>query len=299
MPFGLCNGPATYQKCMDSVLNGLLYKSVTNYVDDTLVYSPSFDQHLIDLEKVISRVGSVGLTLNIKKCKFALQEVEILGHELSPEGLHPQKERIQKIQEIRPPTNVPEARSFIGMIGYYRQFIKDFSIIAAPITNLFRKNRPWKWNAQCQQAFTTLIDRIRSAPILASPDFTKPFILTTDASTIGLGAVLSQIGQDQKEHPIAFISRRISDAESRYGATKLELLAVKWAVEHFHHYLSGQHFTIVTDHSALTWLLSTAKMPTDNVFSRWITMLQGYDFEIRHRPGKENRVADALSRLVK
>src|SRR6185369_7042557 len=170
MPFGLCNGPATYQKCMDSILNGLLYKNVTNYIDDTLVFSPTFEQHLLDLKEVLTRIASVGLTLNIKKCKFALQQVEILGHELSAQGLHPQKERIQKIQELKPPNNVPEARSFIGMIGYYRQFIRNFSIIAAPITDLFRKNRPWKWDSKSQEAFKRLISQITSAPILTSPD---------------------------------------------------------------------------------------------------------------------------------
>lgn len=182
------------------------------------------------------------------------------------------------------------------MASYYRRFVKDFAKIAAPLHKLFRKNQVYEWTAKCQTAFETLKQHLISAPILTYPDFDKPFILFTDASELGLGAVLAQIGKDEKEHVVAYASRRVSPTESNYSATELECLGVIWAVKLFRPYLHSRHpFKLITDHSALKWLINKSNPP--GRLARWIMSLREYDFEIIHKKGLLHSNVDPLSRI--
>ena len=187
-----------------------------------------------------------------------------------------------------------ELRSFLGLAGYYRQFIQNFSAIAKPLNRLLQKDEPYRWTHVQQEAFIELKNRLTAAPILAYPDFRKTFILATNASYYEFGATLSQLDHNQKEHPIAYASKSLRKEEVNYGATELECAAVVWAIEHFHKYLGTTHFILVTDHAALKWLCSAE--PKGRI-GRWILKLQPYNFEILHKPGRIHSNVNALSRL--
>ena len=295
MPFGLCNAPATFQRLMDRVYDGIAWKFVVVYLDDTIVYSRTFDDHLRHLNEVFYRIRKAGLRLNIEKCNFWMQRLPFLGHIIAPSGIAPDPAKIEAVQKIRLPRNVTELRSFLGLAGYYRQFIQNFSAIAKPLNRLLQKDEPYRWTHVQQEAFIELKNRLTAAPILAYPDFRKTFILATDASYYGFGATLSQLDHNRKEHPIAYASKSLRKEEVNYGATELECAAVVWAIEHFHKYLGTTHFILVTDHSALKWLRSAE--PKGRI-GRWILKLQPYNFEILHKPGRIHSNVDALSHLL-
>jgi hypothetical protein len=294
MPFGLCNAPATFQRLMDRVYEGIAWKFVVVYLDDTIVYSRTFDDHLKHLNEVFRRIKQAGLRLNIEKCNFWMQRLPFLGHIIAPSGIAPDPTKIEAVQKIQPPQNITQLRSFLGLAGYYRQFIQNFSAVAKPLNRLLQKDEPYRWTHIQQEAFNELKDRLTAAPILAYPNFRKTFILATDASYYGFGATLSQLDQNHKEHPIAYASKSLRKEEVNYGATELECAAVVWAIEHFHKYLGATKFILVTDHSALKWL-RTAE-PKGRI-GRWILKLQPYNFEIFHKPGRIHSNVDALSRL--
>jgi hypothetical protein len=294
MPFGLCNAPATFQRLMDRVYSKIAWKFVVVYLDDTVVYSRTFTDHLKHLREVFTRIRQAGLRLNIEKCSFWMQRLPFLGHIISPQGIAPDPQKIEAVQKIQPPKNVTQLRSFLGLVGYYRQFIRDFSSIAKPLNQLLHKDEPYEWNEPQQDAFTRLKHRLISAPILAYPNFKRVFILATDASYYGFGATLSQLDDSRKEHPIAYASKSLKKEEVNYGATELECAAVVWAIEHFHKYLGATRFILVTDHYALKWL-QTAE-PKGRL-GRWILKLQPYDFQVVHKPGRIHSNVDALSRL--
>jgi len=223
-----------------------------------------------------------------------MQRLPFLGHIISPQGIAPDPQKIEAVQKIQPPKNVTQLRSFLGLVGYYRQFIRDFSSIAKPLNQLLHKDEPYEWNEPQQDAFTRLKHHLISAPILAYPNFKKVFILATDASYYGFGATLSQLDDSRKEHPIAYASKSLKKEEINYGATELKCAAVVWAIEHFHKYLGATRFILVTDHYALKWL-QTAE-PKGRL-GRWILKLQPYDFQVVHKPGRIHSNVDALSRL--
>lgn len=294
MPFGLCNAPATFQRLMDKVYKDIAWKFVVVYLDDTIIYSRTFNDHLKHLREVFIRIRKAGLKLNLEKCQFWMKRLPFLGHIISPQGIEPDPGKVEAIKRLIPPTTVSFVRSFVGLVGYYRKFIKNFSEVARPIYELLKKGQPFQWKRDQQEAFEILKKRLMTAPILAYPNFKQTFILATDASYNGYGATLSQIGPDKKEHPIAYASKSLRPGEINYGATELECAAIVWAVEYFYKYLGTSKFILITDHIALKWL-QTAE-PKGKI-GRWILKLQAYNFEIIHKPGRIHSNVDALSRL--
>lgn len=305
MPFGLCNGPATFQRLMQRCLGGQLSESALVYLDDVILYSVDFAAHLHHLEEVFRALERYGLKLRPEKCHLFRTEVKFLGHRVSAEGVSPDPDKVSAVQEWTPPKTVRQVRSFLGFVGYYRRFIKDFSKIAKPLNELLqgtsrprgRGSPPIQWSSECEAAFQQLKQELVQAPILAYADFTQPFVVYTDASNRGLGAVLAQC-QGGVERVIAYASRSLHPAEkndSNYSSFKLELLAMKWAVsEKFKDYLWGAKVTVITDNSPLVHL-QTAKL--GSVEQRWVAQLASFDYHIQYRPGKDHTNADVLSRL--
>lgn len=295
MPFGLCNAPATFQRLMDTVLRDILWQYVVVYIDDINIGSKTFEEHLDHLDQVFARIKKAGLRLSPEKCFFFKEELPFLGHVISRKGIHTDPEKLRSIKEFPIPKDLTQLRSFVALASYYRKFVKGFSSIAEPLYRLLKKNVPYVWEKGQHDAFETLKTHLTSPPILAYPNFEKPFILYTDASTFALGAILSQKGEDNKVHVIAYASRTLNKHERNYSITELECLAVVWSVKHFHHYLQGQRFTVITDHAALKYLLKMTN-PVGRL-GRWLMILNGYDLTITNRPGKQHTNADTLSRI--
>jgi len=294
MPFGLHSAPATFQRLLDTILGPELEPHVFAYLDDIIIASPTFEDHLRHLREVFRRLKDAHLRLNPEKCRFCVPELKYLGHIVNRQGVRTDPEKIKAIGQWPTPSTVRQIRQFVGLASWYRRFIPDFSATAAPLTNLTKKNARWRWGTEEEQAFRALKKALSSAPILACPDFDRQFVIQTDASTTGLGAVLTQ-HFEEGERVIAYASRTLNGAEKNYSATELECLAVVWGIRHFRGYLEGYQFSVITDHQALRWLRGI-ESPTGRL-ARWMLELQQYTFEVKYRRGKLNRVADALSRL--
>ena len=292
MPFGLCNAPATFERLMEQVLAGLPITVALVYLDDVLVPGVCFIDHLSNLRQVFSRLQKARLKLSPKKCVLFQKEVDYLGHVVNKDGISTDPQKIEAIASWPAPGNASEVKSFIGLCSYYRRYIQSFSDIASPLYQCAEK-KPFSWTQSAEAAFVQLKQLLTSAPVLAYPKPGVKFILDTDASNNGIGAVLSQL-QDGQERVIAYFSRSLNRAESQYCVTRKELLAMVKAVRHFHCYLYGRHFLLRTDHAALRWLLNF-KAPEGQV-ARWLEQLQQYDFDVQHRPGAVHSNADALSR---
>jgi hypothetical protein len=312
MPFGLTNAPATFQRMMQEVLGELFYTIAPAYIDDVNVHSKTFEQHLKDLEKVFIRIRKAGLKLRMDKCKFCYNEIDFLGYVIGKDGIRTDEKKIEKVKEFPRPTTITELRGFLGLASYYRRFIKGFSDIAKPLNELMKgikyekgikkkiQNKKIsieeKWGEKQERSFQELKEKLCTAPVLAYPNFEKEFILYTDASGFALGAVLAQIGTDEKEHVIYYASKSLTDTERNYSTTELECYAVVWAVEKFHYYLDGKKFKVVTDHYGLKWLKENTLRGKR---ARWILRLQPYmnDMEIIYKEGRKHKNADALSRI--
>ncbi len=308
MPFGLSNAPATFQRLMEQCLGDLNLTQCLVYLDDIIVFSSTFEEHLERLAAVFQRLQDYGLKLKPSKCQLFQAKVGYLGHVISSEGISTDPAKTEAIKTWPTPQNVADLRSFLGFAGYYRRFVKDFSKLAKPLhaltgggaTKKKKGKRPppkppeWSWTEDCQKAFETLKEKLSEPPILAYADFSQEFLVHTDASGAGLGAALYQV-QDGKERVIAYASRGLSRSEQNYPAHKLEFLALKWAVtKKFHDYLYGRKFQVRTDNNPLTYVTTTAKL--DATGHRWLAALSTYDFTISYRPGKRNGDADGLSR---
>lgn len=307
MPFGLSNAPATFQRLMHTCLGDQNLQSLLTYLDDVIIYSPDFDSHLAHLNSVLEKLAKHGLKLKMHKCHFLKKEVQYLGHRVSAEGISPDPEKVKCVEEWPTPKTVKELQSFLGLAGYYRRFIKDFAKIACPLNRLLTGISPKNskrsgqqlitWDDACTEAFQTLKNALTSAPILAFADFNLPFVLYTDASNRGLGAVLCQI-QDGKERVIAFASRSLSATErndKNYSSFKLEFLALTWAItKKFAEYLYCAPFLVYTDNNPLVHL-NSAKL--GSLEQRWAARLASFQFEIKYKPGHTNQSADALSRF--
>lgn len=293
LPFGICNSPGTFQRVMTHVLRGLEWDICLVYIDDLIIFSRSFDEHLLHLEQVFKRLREANLRLKPSKCHFVKPEVEYLGHVVSADGLKPNPAKIRSVKEFPVPTNTTGVKAFLGLCNYYRRFIKGFAQIASPINKITSKNVKFEWTPECQKAFETLKGALVSAPVLSYPDFELPFQLYVDASQTGIGLTLGQI-IDGKDVVIAYAGRDLNRAERNYSATEREALAVIDGIKRFQPYLYGRKFTIHTDHNALKWLMSI-KDPTGRV-ARWSLLIQQFDFDIVHKPGVLNTNADALSR---
>ncbi|KAK3088363.1 hypothetical protein FSP39_018216 [Pinctada imbricata] len=294
MPFGLVNAPASFQALMTQVLKGLNWKFCLVYVDDILVMSNSFEEHIQHLQQIFERLSFAGLTLKPTKCSFALKQVQYLGHVITKDGIQVDVSKTEAVKAFPTPKCTKDVRSFLGLCNYYRKFIRNFSTIAAPLTALFRKDNKFVWTDECQTAFDQLKLALTSPPILAYPDNSKAFYLTTDASGSAIGFILGQHDDSGKERVIAYGGRSLNQFERNYSTTERECLAVIEGIKTYHVYLSGKPFIVVTDHSALKWL-QKVKQDTGRL-ARWSILLQGYSFEIVHRKGSNNQVADALSR---
>ena len=253
VPFGLCNAPATFSRLMDRVLSGLHWETCLFYLDDIIVFSSTWEEHLARLRQVFERLRHADLKLGAEKCAFAAKEVSYLGHRVTEEGLLPDSALLAAIREIPPPKTATEVPSFLGLAGYYRRYVKNFAAIAGPLHALTRKDTVFHWSADCQSAFDCLKMLLTTSPITAFPDFSQPFQLYTDASTAGLDAILAQV-REGRERIICCASRSLNQAEKAYPATKLECLAIVWAVAKFRPYLMAMPFEVFTDHYALQWL---------------------------------------------
>lgn len=294
MPFGLVNAPPTFQRLMEAVLAGLTRHGCLVYLDDVLVVGKTLQEHNENLARVLERIQEAGLKLKPEKCSFAQKEVEYLGHVVSGNGIQTDPKKVDAVRHFPTPVDVKTLRSFLGLASYYRRFVPNFSKIAGPLHALTKKDVSFHWTSECQLAFENLRHLLTSSPVLAFPDFGKRFVLETDASGAGLGAVLAQEQADGSVRPITFASRSLQPHEKNYGITELEGLGVVWAVKHFRPYLYGHPCDVYTDHEALKSLLNTPQ-PSGKL-ARWGMAIQELDLKIYHRSGRHNANADALSR---
>ncbi len=294
LPFGMCNAPSTFQRAMECCLAGLQWEQCMVYLDDVIVFSATFSQHLERLGNVFDRFRTSGLKLKPSKCSFAKEEVKYLGHIVSREGIQPDPAKVEAVKNWPIPTCTRDVRSFVGLASYYRKFIQNFAHSAAPLHRLCSTKVPFSWAEAEQISFDKLKQLLITHPVLTYPDFSKPFRLDVDACGVGLGAVLSQV-VDGKEHVVAYSSRVLTDCEKRYPITEKEGLALFSGVKNFKHYLYGRTFLLVSDHDPLKYLRRTKDM-SDRIWG-WVLFLERFNYSVQHRPGNKHVNADALSRL--
>ncbi|RVW57980.1 Retrovirus-related Pol polyprotein from transposon 17.6 [Vitis vinifera] len=294
MPFGLCNAPATFQRCMLSIFSDMVERIMEVFMDDITVYGTSFEDCLSHLEDVLKRCIEKDLVLNWEKCHFMVNQGIVLGHVISKKGIEVDRAKVELIVKLPPPTNVKGIRQFLGHAGFYRRFIKDFSKIAKPLCELLVKDAKFEWDDKCQRSFELLKQFLTSAPIVRAPNWELPFEVMCDSSDYAIGAVLGQ-REDGKPYVIYYASKSLNDAQRNYTTTEKELLAVVYALDKFRAYLIGSSIVVFTDHSALKYLLT--KQDAKARLIRWILLLQEFNLQIRDKKGVENVVADHLSRL--
>src|SRR5688572_30473635 len=291
MSFGLTNAPTYFMYLMYSIFMPELDKFVVVFIDDILVYSRNEEEHAGHLHVVLQCLGEHHLYAKLSKCDFWLKEIKFLGHTISQDGIAVDPDKVQEVMNWKPPTTVRQIRSFLGLAGYYRRFIPDFSRIAKPITELLKKEVKFVWSQKCEDAFHALRQHLTTAPVLAQPDSSKPFDVYCDASGTGLGCVLMQ-----DNRVIAYASRALRPHEQNYPTHDLELAAVVHALKMWRHYLMGTHCNIFTDHKSLKYIFTQADLNIRQ--RRWLELIKDYDLEVHYHPGKANVVADALSRKL-
>jgi transposase InsO family protein len=293
MPFGLTNAPATFQGLVQDILRPYLDKFVIVYIDDILIYSKGEEEHTRHVRQVLKLLRQNKMYGKIPKCEFFKEAVEYLGHIISSKGIATDPKKVETVQAWPQPTNIKELQSFLGLCNYYRRFIADYSKVAAPLTDLTHKDTPYEWSPKAKEAFEELKERMTQTPILVIPDPELPFTVTTDASDFAVGAVLSQ-DQGQGPQPVAFTSRKMNPAERNYAAHEKETLAIMHALAKWRVYLEGRRFRVYTDHATLQHFPDQPKLSRRQ--ARWTEKMQEYDFAIKYIPGKQNVVADAISR---
>ena len=294
MPFGLTNAPSVFQDLMNHVLRGIRNKYAMAYIDDILVYSRTYEDHIKHLTEVFRRLEKAKLKLKLSKCEFFKSRVNYLGHVISDKGIEPNPEKVVKVRAMKPPTAVREVRGFLGAVGYYMKFIECFAKIAKPLVQLTKKNARFVWGPNCQLAFETLKEKLASAPILAYPDPNLPYKLYTDASEYAVGAVLTQ-DFGQGEQVIQYVSHKLNAGQQKWPTIEREGFAIVYAVNRLRHYLYGADFIIYTDHKPLKTLF-TSEMKNTRV-QKWAIKIEEYNPRIEYKPGKLNMVADLMSRL--
>ncbi|XP_058784061.1 uncharacterized protein LOC131658827 [Vicia villosa] len=290
MPFGLTNAPSTFQSAMNDLLRPYLRKFVLVFFDDILIYSPTFHDHLVHLQVVFDLLKANSFYAKMSKCVFAVDKVDYLGHVISVGGVAPDPEKVKAILDWPPPRSLTTLRGFLGLTGFYRRFVRNYATLAAPLTDLLRSNK-FTWGTEASLSFAELKRQMTGMPVLVLPDFTKTFVVETDASGVAIGAVLSQDG-----HPIAFFSKKMCPRLQASSVYVREMYAVTEAIKKWRQYLLGQQFHIYTDQKSLrNLLLQKIQTPEQQ---KWTSKLQGFNFEIFYKPGKTNLVTDALSRKL-
>lgn len=302
LPFGLKNAPSIFQRALDDILRDHIGRRCYVYIDDIIIFSKDEDSHFEDLDAIFETLNGANMKVQLDKCEFFKEEVEFLGFIVSHNGIKANPKKVQAIVEFPYPNNVKELRSFLGLSGYYRRFIKGYANIAKPLTKLLRgdggmisRTESCKRKIEMDDEAKHAVDNLKNAlisqeVILSYPDFQKEFQLTTDASNVAIGAVLSQ-----DDRPISFISRTLTESEEIYAANEKEMLAIIWALTHLRNYLYGSAKVIIyTDHQPLTYALSSKN--NNAKMKRWKAILEEYNYEMQYKPGKSNVVADALSR---
>src|SRR3954451_21043239 len=294
MPFGLCNAPGTFQRCMSAIFHGFCEEIVEVFMDDFSIYGTSFDNCLHNLDKVLQRCEETNLVLNLEKCHFMVNEGIVLGHKISERGIEVDRAKVEAIEKMPFNRDVKGIRSILGHAGFYRRFIKDFSKISKPLTNLLQKDVPFVFYDDCKEAFETLKKALTTAPIVQPPDWNLPFEIMCDASDFAVGAVLGQ-RVDKKLNVIHYASKTLDSAQKIYATTEKEFLAVVFACDTFRSYIVDSKVTIHTDHAAIRYLME--KKDAKPRLIRWVLLLQEFDLHIVDRKDAENHVADNLSRL--
>ena len=292
MPFGLTNAPSVFQRLMNKIFKDVLGDFVLVYLDDILIFSRSVEEHWGHLRVALQRLREAKLYGRLHKCDFLKDKVEYLGFDVSAQGMQPSRSKVAAILDWPVPESVRDVRSFLGTVSFYRRFVRGFSAMAFPLTELTKEKKPWQWTEEEQQSFDQLKVAITTSPVLIFPDFKKQFVLTTDASLVSVGGILQQ-DHGLGLQPIAYGSKKLNTAEVRYSAYERELLGIIWAIGQWRPYLQGQRFIVQTDHSALKFLPDQPAV--HRRVWKWISILQGYDVDIRHIPGRRNP-ADGLSR---
>ena len=297
MPMGLINSPATFQRLMDIVLRGL-HRSTACYIDDIIVFTPTFESHLKELEAVLRRLENAGLTLNLQKCYFAERSVEFLGHTVEQKGIRPNFRKTEAIEQLAEPTCVADIRRFLGLTGWFRKFIPRYAQRSRKLVELTKKSIPFEWTKERQEQWDDLRKALCARPVLKLPDFDRPFILDTDASKHQIGGVLMQKESldDKSPRAIAYLSRALRGAELNYTVTEKEALAAIWCLKKLRHIIGEQEVTIMTDHAALRYFMTTTRDPYGRL-ARWSLALQDYNVKFVTRAGRKHLAGDALSRL--
>lgn len=290
MPFGLCNAPSTFQGAMNSIFQQFLRKFVLVFFDDVLIYSHNWEDHLGHLRKVMLILRSHQFYIKPSKCDFEKESVEYLGHVISNERVRVDSKKIEAMQSWPQPATLTELRGFLGFTGYYRKFVQDYGIIARPLTAMTKKGL-FVWTKEGREAFEKLKQAMTTTPVLALPNFEVLFEVHTDASDVGIGAVLVQKGQ-----PLAFLSKALGVRKVEWSVYVKEMMAVVEAVRVWRPYLVGRKFLIITDQQPLKHLLEQRVATPEQ--QKFVAKLMGFEFENLYRPGKQNAVADALSRRV-
>ena len=293
MAFGLSNAPSTFQRYIQKVLSDLLHRCAMAFLDDIVIFSKTFEEHLEHLKLVLNRIRQYNLRLNRKKCKFLCEEIDYLGHKVNKQGIMPNTDKVRAVTEFPVPRKIKDVQSFLGLTGYYRPFIERYAFIAEPLTTLLRKNTKFQWDKKCETAFQTLKKKLINAPILAHYKPECETEIYTDSSGIGMACILGQI-QDEKHVVLSYNSKLFSPAEHRYSTVEQEALAIVYAVKKYRNFIHGKHFTVITDNCALCYLM---RMKNTNMrIVRWALMLQCFDFTVKHRGGKRHLNVDCLSR---
>ena len=296
LPMGLKSAPLTFARLMTCVFQDLMDDSILSYLDDILICSDSIESHCDKLKHVFERLEKAGLTIRPNKCRFFQENLIFLGHEISSKGIAPNNLKVKSVENFPTPNTKKELRTFLGLSGFFRKFLKDYSTIAAPLTDLLKDDFTWNWEDAQMKAFETLKALLVNAPVLAYPDYAKPFKLYCDASGIGVGATLCQ-EVNSKTHPIAYASRKLDETQKKWHITDREMYAIAWGLKHFRSLIMGYEVQVFTDHKPLKNDLKTNTRDPTGRRARFLVTLQDFNAQINYLPGPKNAAPDALSRI--
>lgn len=280
IPFGLQGSPSAFMSVMSDVLRDVNWKYSLVYMDDILIFSKNFDEHLFHLDQVFQKLREANLRLKPSKCNFAVKEVKYLGHVISKDGISVDMSKVEAVKSFPKPKNTTDIRAFLGLANYYRKFIHGFADIATPLNRLLVKGTKFCWDEPCQKAFDKLKQLLTEAPILAFPDFNKTFILYTDASGFSISYILGQKDAKGRETVVAYGGRALRPAERNWSISDRECLALVEGIKHYRIYLANKKFQVFTDHSAITFVKKLKEVETNSRLARWAIFLQGYQFDI-------------------